>query len=81
MTDTTAEHFDPDDARAYRFLADKVIELFNPPDHDVAEEALLADALERAAEFIETRFCTCSRDEACARCEALGRYADQRVER
>jgi hypothetical protein len=85
--DITAQHIDPDDARAYRFLADKVIEWFNPPDGDEAEESLLADAVMRAGKFIEAQPCTCEEGAAeflvdpCARCAALGRAADEPEER
>lgn len=76
------EHVDPDDARAYRFLADKVIELFNPRDGEEAEEAILADHLEMVAEWIEKHLCRCQApDSVCGRCETLGRYADVRIER
>jgi hypothetical protein len=71
-----------EDARAYRYLADEIIRLFNPPDRDAAEESILVDALGNAAEWIEKHLCRCQGpDNVCGRCEALGRYADQPVER
>lgn len=75
------------DAKAYRDLADKVIEWFNPPDDDVAEIAIMLDAVTRAGEFIEALPCTCGDGAAefdvdpCKRCEALGRAANQSIDR
>lgn len=83
----TSEHFDPDDAKAYRFLADKVIEWFNPPDGEEAEESILADAVMAAGKFIEAQPCTCEDGAAtfdvdpCERCQVLGRGADAEIER
>jgi hypothetical protein len=82
--DITAEHFDPDDARAYRFLADKVIELFNPRDGEEAEESILADHLEMVAKFVQARACICAArpdGEPCGRCAALGQVAGVREQR
>lgn len=85
--DITAEHIDPDDAKAYRLLADKVIEWFNPPGGEESEESILMDAVLRAGKFIEAQPCTCDPDEAaiygeaCPRCAALGRIEDQPEER
>lgn len=52
MNDTTV----PDD---YRDLADVVIEAFNPADDDVAEFAIVADAIRRAAAFVASMPCRC----------------------
>ena len=75
------------EAEDYRTLRDKVIELFNPPDLDIAEIALMCDAVTRAAKYIESIDCTCSLDVAdyyddpCQRCAALGLVAGVREER
>lgn len=62
---------------------------FNPPDDDVAAESILADAVERAAQFIESLPCTCGAappDEygdrmPCDRCQAIGRDHDVPIDR
>lgn len=75
------------DAKAYRMLAGKVYEWFNPPDDDIAEEAILLDAIQRAGEYIESLPCTCGDGAAefavdpCDRCQALGRAANQSIDR
>ncbi len=72
-----------EDAAAYRFLADRVIDLFNPPHDDVAEQALLAQHLSAVAEFIASLPCACpagaftGATDPGARCAALGRGEDQ----
>lgn len=81
LTHDTDEH--------YRELADAVIDMFNPPDDDVAESAIIVDAIERAAEFIDGQPCLCTPEVTdpdvlatpCARCLALGRRGDRPEER
>jgi hypothetical protein len=82
--DEVIDPVDPDDARAYRFLADKVIELFNPRDGEEAEESILADHLEMVATFVADKACTCwgrKDGDPCRRCAALGQVAGVREER
>ena len=63
----------------YRLVADLVNDRLNPPDHDYAEAAVVMEAIERIAVFVESLPCTCVADdegEPCARCAALGRQHD-----
>lgn len=81
------------DATDYELARDAVLEAFNPPDDDVAEVAIVIEAVERAAAYIARQPCTCCDDpthhnrepeywhEPCARCHALGRYHDEAIER
>ena len=65
---------------SYELLRDKIIELFNPPDGEDAEEAIMMDALQRVHQFVLKRPCICSED-PCDRCWVLGRHNDERVDR
>jgi hypothetical protein len=70
----------------YEFVRDLLIEEFNPPDDDIAEPAVMADAIKRAAEYIAGQPCTCTPAmvedyDSCPRCRALGRRADRRIDR
>ncbi len=75
--------------RAFRYLADKVIEWFNPPDGDESEEWICAEAVMAAGKYIEAQPCTCEDGagypdylvDPCARCQVLGRAADKEIER
>lgn len=69
---------------SYEMVRDQVLESFNPPDDDEAEEAIICRAVEVGASFIRDQECTCpaSPDEApCPRCRVLGRYQDESVPR
>lgn len=68
---------------SYRYLADAVIERFNPMDTDDAEEWICAQAIHRAADLIEKIPCRCNPDEMvyCQRCAVLGRADDVPVQR
>lgn len=76
-----------DDARDYWTLRDLIIDRLNPPDSDFAEIHIMCTAIEDAAELIESIPCACTpaarlgEDDPCPRCQALGRIADERVER
>ena len=75
-----------DDTCEYRQAADKVIDLFNPRDDEVAELAIVLDAIEAAADFIKAQPCTCTPEmienwESCPRCEVLGQRAGKPVDR
>jgi len=66
---------------SYEIVRDAVFRAFNPPDGDAAEEAIVVDAIERAARFIEiVRPCTCQSPEHAPynRCLVLGRVCDER---
>jgi hypothetical protein len=70
----------------YRRTADKVIDLFNPRDDEVAEVAIVLDAINAAADFIGAQPCTCTPEmvenwESCPRCEVLGQRAGKPAER
>lgn len=73
----------------YGLLADVVIEAFNPPDTDRAEEAILVDAVYAARDFIVAHPCAClstviaeeDAGGACRRCLALGRLGNQVISR
>ncbi len=70
----------------YRLLADEIAELFNPPDNDVAEVAILIDAAKAAQDYIISQLCSCTPEmvadwDACPRCRVLGRIDDMRVQR
>jgi hypothetical protein len=77
------------DSDDYRDLADVIIAAFNPPDDDVAEFAIVIDAVRNAARFIESQPCCCRPaatdpdvlDAPCKRCRVLGRRADKLEER
>jgi hypothetical protein len=63
----------------YALIADAIIAAFNPHDDDVAEEAILIRAIERARDVIAALPCTCAPeildawgDPTCPRCGALG---------
>ena len=84
----------PDDAdfpsfASYEVLRDTIVQAFNPPDDDVAEESLMTDALDKAWAFIVQQPCSCPPDagppdfegDACYRCEVLGRARDVVIER
>lgn len=87
------ENPDREDARWYSMLRALIIDAFNPPDDDVAECSLLADAVVHVFQFIESAPCTCkvSDDQVhvgdwvdydvCPRCEVLGRCNDVSIER
>lgn len=63
-------------------LASVIDWAFHPGDDDIAAEAILTEAVLRAARYIAAQPCTCKDDyDACDRCRALGRYRDERMER
>ena len=67
---------------AAEVLAGAIDYAFNPPDGDGAAEAGLVDAVLKAMRFIEDQACTCvPDDDPCPRCEALGRFQDEREQR
>ena len=68
----------------YEYLRDRIIRYLNPIDQDMAEPWIMADAVERAAEFITAQPCLCTQNmiddyESCARCAALGKRGDKDV--
>jgi hypothetical protein len=73
----------------WRLLADTICDLFNPPDDDVAEEAIVLAAVQRAADYIVSLPCTCVPgagppdydEDPCGRCQALGRAQDKPLDR
>jgi hypothetical protein len=70
----------------YRDVADRVIDLLNPPDSDEAESSLVTGAIERAVAFITSQPCTCPdveffEEDACGRCDALGQWHGKRYDR
>lgn len=72
----------------YALLAEAIIEAFNPPDDDVAEEAILIRAVEAARDFIAAQPCLCTPEdiangcpERCERCQVLGRLGDKVIDR
>jgi hypothetical protein len=70
----------------YRMLADTIGTLLNPPDGDEAEVSILMTAVERAQAYIESQPCTCTAEDIadqmpCGRCAALGRLANQALDR
>jgi hypothetical protein len=71
----------------YDLLATAIRDRFNPPDEDAALVVILINAVNRAADYIQSRPCMCSIgvldriDDPCLRCMALGRAADMKVER
>ncbi len=75
---------DGEDRCEYRMVADLVENKLNPPDDDVAEVAVVMDAIERITTFVESLPCTCPAEAAlpepdedpCGRCAALGRRVD-----
>lgn len=75
--------------RAHRYLADKVIEWFNPPDGDESEEWICGQAVMAAGKYIEAQPCICEEGagypdylvDPCARCQVLGRAADKELQR
>ena len=72
-----------DDEQAYGMVRESITEHLNPPDEDSAEEAILMEAVARAAAFIDAQPCSCDAPEGdvCDRCMALGRFANERLER
>ena len=69
--------------RGYGMVREAIVEHLNPPDDDVSEESILIAAVARAAGFIEAQPCSCDAPdgEACDRCIALGRFANERLGR
>lgn len=73
----------------YRMVADKIIELFNPPEDDAAEIHIVIEALKRAQKcLINEVECWCAdkagnpeNEDPCDRCAALGRFDDVVLER
>jgi hypothetical protein len=61
-------------------LAAAVAWAFNPPDGDGDQETLLADAILRAARYIDAQPCACTDDGPCDRCQALGRWHNRPVD-
>ncbi len=61
-------------------LAAAVDWAFNPSDGDGDQETLLADAILRAARYIDAQPCACTDDGPCDRCQALGRWHNRRVD-
>jgi hypothetical protein len=54
---------------------------FNVADHDESIYSILTSAVLHAAAYISRQPCTCTDDEPCERCLALGRYFDKRNDR
>jgi len=54
---------------------------FNFADGDSDCGSLITDAILHAATYISAQPCTCTEDEPCHRCLALGRYFDKRNDR
>ncbi len=54
---------------------------FNCADHDESIYSILTSAVLHAAEYISAQPCSCTEDEPCGRCLALGRYFDKRNDR
>ena len=73
-----------DDAAAYVLLRDEIIARFNPRDDDIAEEAIMMEAIGNAADFILGFPCLCTPgvitfdDQPCRRCSVLGMRMNQR---
>ena len=73
----------------YRMVADLVIRESNPPDQDMAEVAIVMEAIERLTAFVRAQSCTCPptagppdfNDEPCQRCLALGRVRGELADR
>lgn len=63
----------PRDDGDYEMVRDAIIDAFNPTDKDEAEEAILCDAVNAAAEFVRLQPCSCD-DEPCTRCLVLGEF-------
>ena len=67
-------------------LRERLMKWLNPRQGEEAEQALRADAMV-AAGFIQAQACTCEEGaaegevDACIRCQALGRAANQEIER
>lgn len=64
-------------------IEETAVELFNPPDNDTDD---IHAILRRAAEFIEAQPCYCTPaliedNDACERCNVLGRQGDEPRER
>ena len=79
---------DSEDRCEYRLVADLINDKLNPPGDDVAEVAVLMDAVERIATFVESLPCTCPAGagppdyaDSCGRCVALGRRQNVPEER
>lgn len=62
-------------------IAATIDHCFNPGDDDASIYSILCDAVLAAAAYIAVQPCTCTEDDACGRCLALGRYFDKRNER
>jgi hypothetical protein len=54
---------------------------FNISDDDSDQGSILVSAILHAATYISAQPCTCTEDEPCHRCLALGRYFDKRNDR
>ncbi len=54
---------------------------FNPGDGDGDQGSILEAAVLGAARFISSHPCTCTEDEDCDRCHALGRSSNKRHDR
>jgi hypothetical protein len=73
----------------YEYIRDAVIEHLNPRDGDDGEAFLMVEAIKYAAETLVAIPCSCPPDAGepewesspCARCQALGRARDVRVDR
>lgn len=72
-----------EDAADYRTLASHVIAKLNPPPGPV-ETAVCMDAITAITDYVASRPCRCSikaDGSPCARCRALGRKRDEKVQR
>jgi hypothetical protein len=70
----------------YRQLADAVGEAFNPRDDEMAEVAILADAVNQARDALAAIPCSCTPEmvedwDQCQRCAALGQRDGRPVQR
>lgn len=70
----------------YRFLADAVIDAFNPADGDEAEVAICVAAVRQARDALKAIPCSCTPEmiedwDQCARCAALGQRGGKAVQR
>lgn len=75
-----------DEAEDYETLRDAIADWFNPHDDDIAEVAIMLNAVESAFEFIERQVCLCTAADIedwspCSRCRVLGRLGDRRIDR
>lgn len=72
-----------EDAADYRTLASHVIAKLNPPSGPV-EATVCMDAITAITDYVESLQCRCSikaDGSPCARCRALGRQRDEKVQR